>query len=88
MKKKKYDKQYIESASKRIRQVLNDKAEYDDWTQICFSMKDAVQATADIFGCSSDEEIHKLYCFIREMVYKETENIQTFDITFKKKEGV
>ena len=86
--KKKYDKQYIESANKRIWEILNDKKEYDDWTQICFSMKDAVQAAADIFGCYSDEEIHKLYCFIREMVYKETENIQTFDITFKKKEGV
>ena len=86
--KKKYDKQYIESANKRIWEILNDKKESDDWTQICFSMKDAVQAAADIFGCSSDEEIHKLYCFISEMVYKETENIQTFDITFKKKEGV
>lgn len=86
--KKKYDKQYIKSANKRIWEILNDKKEYDDWTQICFSMKDAVQAAADIFGCSSDEEIHKLYRFIREMVYKETENIQTFDITFKKKEGV
>ena len=59
--KKKYDKQYIESANKRIWEILNDKKEYDDWTQICFSMKDAVQAAADIFGCSSDEEIHKLY---------------------------
>lgn len=84
--KKKYDKQYIESANKRIWEILNDKKEYDDWTQICFSMQNAVQAAADIFGCSSDEEIHKLYCFIREMVYKETENIQTFDIFFKKKE--
>ena len=83
-----FNKKYIESANKKIWQVLNDTAEYGDWTQICFSMKDAVQSAADIFGCSSDEEIHKLYCFIREMAYKETENIQTFDITFKKKEGV
>lgn len=88
MKKKKYDKQYIESASKRIRQVLNDEKEYDDWTQICFSMKDAVQVVAGIYGCLSEIEIHKLFSFFREMVCKETENIQTFDITFKKKEGV
>ena len=85
--KKKYDKQYIEHSNKRIWEILNDKKEYDDWTQICLSIQDAVQAAADIFGCSSDEEIHKLYCFIREMVYKETENIQTFDILFKKKEA-
>ena len=85
--KKKYDKQYIEQSNKRIWEILNDKKEYDDWTQICLSIQDAVQAAADIFGCSSDEEIHKLYCFIREMVYKETENIQTFDIFFKKKEA-
>lgn len=88
MKKKKYDKQYIEHSNKTIWEILNDNKEYDDWTQICFSMQDAVQAAADIFGCSSDKEIHKLYCFIREMVYKETKNIQTFDITFKKKEEV
>lgn len=25
---------------------MNDEKEYDDWTQICFSMKDAVQAAA------------------------------------------
>ena len=85
--KKKYDKQYIEHSNKRIWEILNDKKEYDDWTQICLSIQDAVQAAADIFGCSSDEEIHKLYCFIREMGYKETENIQTFDIFFKKKEA-
>jgi metal-dependent amidase/aminoacylase/carboxypeptidase family protein len=83
-----FDKEYIESANKKIWQVLNDEKEYDDWTQICFSMKDAVQAAVDIYGCSSEIEIHKLFSFFREMVYKETENIQTFDITFKKKEGV
>lgn len=87
MMKKKYDKKYIEHANKSIWLVLNDEKEYDDWTQICFSMKDAIQVAAEIWECSSDEEIHKLYCFFREMVHKETENIQTFDIEFKKKEG-
>lgn len=84
--KKKYDKQYIEHFNKRIWEVLNDEKEYDDWTQICFSMKDAVQVAAGIYGCSSDKEIHKLFSFFREMVYKEIKNIQTFDIVFKKKE--
>lgn len=31
-----FDKEYIESANKKIWQVLNDEKEYDDWTQICF----------------------------------------------------
>lgn len=83
--KKKYNKEYIEHANKRIWEILNDKSEYDDWTQICFSMQDALQVAATIWGCSSDEEIHKLAKFIIEMVYKETQNIRTFDITFKKK---
>lgn len=87
MMKKKYDKQYIESTNKKIWEVLNDKKEYDDWTQICFSTKDAVQAAADTFGCSSDEEIHNLYSFFREMLYKELDNLKTFDIVFNKKEG-
>lgn len=50
-------------------------------------MQDAVQAAADTFGCSTDGQIHKLNCFIREMLCKEINNIQKFDITFKKKEG-
>lgn len=59
MKKKtrKFDKEYIESANKKIWEVLNDEKEYDDWTQICFSMKDAVQEAANVWGMSSDEEI-------------------------------
>lgn len=87
MKKKtrKFDKEYIESANKKIWEVLNDEKEYDDWTQICFSMKDAVQEAANVWGMSSDEEIRKLFNFFRGMVYKEIENIQTFDIVFKKK---
>ena len=86
MMKKKYDKQYIESANKRIWGILNDKKEYDDWTQIGLSIQDAVQAAADIFGCSSDEEIHNLYRFISEVNDKEIRNIMTFDIVVEKKE--
>lgn len=87
MKNKKYDKQYIEHSNKRIWEILNDKKEYDDWTQIGLSIQDAVQAAADIFGCSSDEEIHKLYCFIREIIRQEADNIMTFDIVVEKKEA-
>lgn len=85
--KKKYNKEYIEHSRKQIREVLNDEKEYDDWTQICFSLKDAVQAAANVWGMSSDEEIHKMRSFFQELVYTEVKNLQTFDVTFKKKES-
>lgn len=85
MKKKKYSQEYIERANKTIWEILNDEAEYDDWTQICFSMQDAVQAAANIWGCSTDEEIHQLAKFIQELVVQEIMNINKFDVTFKKK---
>lgn len=85
MKKKKYSQEYIERANKTIWEILNDKAEYDDWTQICFSMQDAVQAAANIWGCNTDEEVHQLAKFIQELVVQEIMNINKFDITFKKK---
>ena len=84
---KNYNKEYIEHSRKQIREVLNDEKEYDDWTQICFSMKDAVQAAANVWGMSSDEEIHKMRSFFQELVYTEVKNLQTFDVTFKKKES-
>lgn len=85
MKKEKYSQEYIERANKTIWEILNDEAEYDDWTQICFSMQDAVQAAANIWGCSTDEEIHQLAKFIQELVVQEIMNINKFDVTFKKK---
>lgn len=53
MKKKtrKFDKEYIESVNKKIWGVLNDEKEYDDWMQICFSMKDAVKKQLTYGGC-------------------------------------
>lgn len=85
--KKNYNKEYIEHSRKQIREVLNDEEEYDDGTQICFSMKDVVQAAANVWGMSSDEEIHKMHRFFRELCYIELKHLQTFDITFKKKES-
>lgn len=60
------------------------KKEYDDWTQICFSMQNAVQAAANIWGISSDEQINKMRAFITEMVLIELSNLKQFDIVFKK----
>lgn len=86
MTKKKYDSKYIQEAEKRIEQILHDTREYDDWTQICLSMKDAVHAAATIYGRDTDELIHKLNGFVLEMVTKEINNINKYDITFQKKQ--
>lgn len=86
MAKKKYDPKYIEESEKRIEQILLDEKEYDDWTQICFSMKDAVHAAATIYGRNTDELIHKLNGFVLEMATKEINNVNKYDITFQKKQ--
>lgn len=39
--KQNYNKEYIEHSRKQIREVMNDEKEYDDWTQICFSIGSA-----------------------------------------------
>lgn len=48
-------------------------------------MKDAIHAAIEVWGISNEDEIHKMGCFIREMVFKEILNIREFDINFKKK---
>lgn len=83
---KKYDKEYIENANKQIWEILDDKRECSDYTQICLSIQNAVQAAADVWGLESDEQIHKMSGFIKELVYAEIKNIQKFDITYTKKE--
>lgn len=80
-----FNKEYIEHCERRIQDILNDEREYSDWTQICFSMKDAIHAAVEVWGISNEDEIHKMGCFIREMVFKEILNIREFDINFKKK---
>lgn len=85
MSKKKFDPKYIEDANKRLWQILNDKKEFDDWTQIALSVQNAVQAAANIWGTSSDEQIHNMVGFIREVALAELANLQRFDITFADK---
>lgn len=80
-----FNKEYIEHCERKIQDILNDEREYSDWTQICFSMKDAIHAAIEVWGISNEDEIHKMGCFIREMVFKEILNIREFDINFKKK---
>lgn len=83
---KKYDKERIEKADKLIWDILEDKREFSDYTQISLTIQDAVQAAADTWGLESDEQKHKLAWFIRELVYAEVKNIQEFDIIYKSKE--
>lgn len=82
---KSFNQEYIEKARTLIREILEDTKEYDDWTQICFSMQNAVQAAANIWGISSDEQIDKMKAFITEMVFAELSNLRQFDIVFKRK---
>ena len=82
---KSFNQEYIEKAKTLIYEILEDKKEYDDWTQICFSMQNAVQAAANIWGISSDEQINKMRAFVTEMVLTELSNLKQFDIVFKKK---
>lgn len=85
MKKNQFNPEYIEKARKLIDEILEDKKEYDDWTQICFSMQNAVQAAANVWGVYSEEQVDKMKAFISEMILAELSNIQAFDITFRKK---
>lgn len=82
---KKYDKEYIEKADKLIWEILEDKREFSDYTQIGLSIQNAVKAAADTWGLESEEQIHKLAGFIHELVYFEVKNIQKFDITYKER---
>lgn len=82
------NQEYIEKARTLIREILEDTKEYDDWTQICFSMQNAVQAAANIWGTSSDEQIYKMRAFVTEMVLAELSNLRQFDIEFKKKNKI
>lgn len=84
--KKKHDKVYIEFAQKKVNDVLYDEREFSDWNQICFSMKDAMKALADVIGRTNDESICVLNRFLIEMTYKMIENLDKYDVTFKKKE--
>lgn len=82
------NQEYIEKARTLIREILEDTKEYDDWTQICFSMQNAVQAAANIWGTSSDEQIYKMRAFVTEMVLAELSSLRQFDIEFKKKNKI
>lgn len=51
-----FNKKYIEHCERRIQDILNDEREYSDWTQICFSMKDAIHAAVEVWGISNRKE--------------------------------
>lgn len=83
---KKYDKEYIERCDKTIQEILNDKAEYDDWTQICLSVQNAVQAAANTWGSSTPEQQAQMARFINELVIANVlPNLHNFNIKFSKK---
>lgn len=82
----KYNKEYIERCNKRIWEILNDKAECDDWTQICLSVQNAVRAAANTWGIGSPEQQAQMDRFINELVISNVlPNLVNFNITFSKK---
>lgn len=85
---KRYDKGYIQKIEARVREILNDTQEYDDWTQFSLTIQNAVQAAANAFGFSTDEEKHKMAGFIHELSYQVLINLKEYDVTFKRKEQI
>lgn len=84
---KKYDKEYIERCNQQIWDILNDKKEYDDWTQMCLSVQNAVQAAANTWGTGSPEQQAQMARFINELVIGGVlPNLNNFNITFSKKQ--
>lgn len=83
---KKHDKEYIAKCEKQIREILDDKAEFDDWTQICLSVQNAVQAAANTWGTDTDQQKAQMARFINELVVDSVlPNINKFNIVFSKK---
>lgn len=84
---RKFNPEYIQKIEKLITEINLDEKEFDDYTQICLSLQDAVRAASTIFGCHTDEEKHKMAGFIHELSYCVITKLREFDITFKRKEG-
>lgn len=74
-----FNKEYIEHCERMIQNVLNDEEEYPNWNRNCFSMKDAIQAAVEVWGISNENEIHKMACFLREMIVKQVCSIRRID---------
>lgn len=87
--KKKIDTKYIEQCDKKIWDILNDEKEYDDWTQISLSVKDAVYAAANVWDINTPEEKDRMNKFITELLIGGVlKNLSEFEIGFKRKETV
>jgi hypothetical protein len=87
MQSKQYDPKYIERCNKKIWEILNDKKEWDDWTQISLSVQNAVQAAANVWEINTPEEKDRMNKFITELLIGGVlKNLSEFDIEFKKKD--
>lgn len=83
---KKYDKEYIERCTKKIQEIIEDTKEYDDWTQFCLSVQDAVKCASGVWGRDTDEQKAKMDRFINELVVScVLSNLTQFNISFTKK---
>lgn len=76
---------FIQQSRKTISEVLADTRPCSDWTQICLSIQNAVQAAANVWGTQSDDHIRQLKALLIELVRAEMVNIVDFDISFSRK---
>lgn len=84
---KHYNPEYIERCDKQIWKILNDTKEWDDWTQFCLSVQNAVQSAANIWGIGTPEQKVQMGKFINELVIGcVLKNLSEFDINFGRKE--
>ena len=87
MAKQKFDKEYLERVTKRLREVMYSEPGAQDWTQFSLSIRDAMLAAGTIFGSSTDEQKHNLARLLSELTIGHSlPNLQKWDITYTKRE--
>lgn len=83
--KSKYASEYLKKVTDQIYTIIEDNKEWDDWTQICLSVQDAIQAATSIFGFSTDEEKHNMNRFLQELLRGHVlRNLTELDIHIQK----
>lgn len=84
--KQKFSEMYLEEVNKRLDEVMFEEPGPRDWTQVSLSIRDAMLATATVFGSSTDEQKHNLYRLLFEIIHDYyIPNLSKYDITVTEK---
>lgn len=85
--KRKFDKGYLEQLEKQLNEVMYKEPGPEDWTQFSLSIRDAMLATATIFGSFTEEQKYNLGRLLTELVVNYSlPNLQEWDISYTKRE--